>query len=488
MKKVYQYCLFMLLVFHCVPAMAQWEGAEMYVLTNDTLYDKLLPHSIRVDGYNNLHFTYLKTRPDTGFDMYYDKRLYDGTWNGATLINEVTEPVAEADFGVYGQDSLYFVYTVITDNGPQLKLTQLDGPFKTTFDIGDLEDPEYSPVCQVDKNGLIHFLYIAPYTSDFGTSNKIHYVNNEVSDFYPIALNPVNIPEIIENCKPDLAIGSQGDAHFAFRSGNNGNVIQYVFNSELNIQNWSYYTVNAAPDAPILPKIAIGKDDQVHLAVSGTDGINNTIYTQYFKKISSVPVTWEPLQNIVGSGSGLLSSLHTDSLGVPCAGISELENNQPNGNVLAAVNDNGEWEAQQLMDSNNIFEPQVVYDNIGQGYMVGRRQTSDTNSSEIILWGKPTTEPTVPAIGTSIQLAFTDTYIQAYPNPAKEGINVILPFSNGIIEYEILDIFGRLIDKSSRFMDQKILHFNLNDSYNSGIHLIRIKSGNKSYLAKFIVE
>jgi len=458
---------------------AQWTDAILYAITADTLEDKLGPHSLRVDDYNILHVMYLKERTDGGYNIYYDRRNPEGVWNGATLINEITEQVAEADFGVYGQDTLYFAYTRITPEGPQLQLSTLDGPFKTTVSIGDTLVSDFRPACQVDGEGRVHILY----TSNNGSSDKLYYVNNALTEFFPIPMTFATLTTPPESSYPDFVVTDEGAVHICHRGGLGGDATQYIFNTGINIQDWAYYSVLNSPENSIKARISIGPENQIQIALTGSDGLGNPLQTKLYKRISGIPVSWEPGEEIVPENTGQIHSIFTGRSGFSIAGVEGVNSGLFTGQVIAAMNSSGSWTSESLLDDGYSFEPQIILDNIDQGYAIIRSQAGDASSSEILLWGKATTEPTTPLSSIS---TISLKEISVYPNPAQQDIYFNLA-GEEMLEIKLSDLAGKTIDADVVFgNDGGVYKVHFKRDLLPGIYILSLHGKHSAYRARII--
>ena len=85
-------------------------------------------------------------------------------------------------------------------------------------------------------------------------------------------------------------------------------------------------------------------------------------------------------------------------------------------------------------------------------------------------------------------MSVAEETIFVYPNPAKEFINVEFSgLSDENISIEIIDVFGKVVQKENRKNENGIFNLNVR-SLAAGYYVLKISSGNSVIQKKIIIS
>ena len=80
--------------------------------------------------------------------------------------------------------------------------------------------------------------------------------------------------------------------------------------------------------------------------------------------------------------------------------------------------------------------------------------------------------------------------VSVFPNPNNGDFSVILPeIAHENIQYELIDLTGKLIEAGTRHADEKTLIFNYsNKAYKSGMYFLKLTESKGVFVTKIIIE
>lgn len=469
----------------------QWENAVDTLITNDEIQDQLTTQALVSDPVNNLHALYLKEKVDTnGYDIFYDRRTPEGIWNGATLLNAQNEIVYDAALGAVKADSFHVVYVADADSSREIFMTTFQGVTKIERQVTFNTTEEFNPTVEVDNEGWLHMVWVG--FNDDGDS-KLYYANNAFSDTIipqPLQFSSPYADDSVP--KPSLAIEDNGAAHIAFKTDLTGERIQYIFNQELNNLAWNYHIVDTDNTYDDKAFLAVGDDGQIHMAYSGRDTEGGPDVLNYTWRPPGDIFDWMPSILIDEDQLGSLGSLELDAEGVAHVAINGVNDGEETGDILYATNAGDAWSVEELLANGETFNAQIILDNISQAYAIAELSVDTIPGREILIYGNPFSEVTVPPMDTvpdtttSIINMVVQNELLLFPNPVQTHLTVTLPLDSEVNSWMIYDVQGKLIS-TGQSQNQDVLELSFED-YQPGIYVLAIESDGIHYSEKVLVE
>jgi len=285
--------------------------------------------------------------------------------------------------------------------------------------------------------------------------NRIYYANTAFQDTLIHQELLFSFPaQFLSEPNLSLVINELGAAHLAFRGDLAGPKVQYVFNSVLNQQDWNNLLVDTPSEVEVLPKLTVGPEGRIHIAVMGFDeGSSDAPEIYYANREANNSPNWGDFELVDEDQLGELSSISVDPNGVVHVGINATENGEALGNFLVANTSADEWQVDELIEDDVTFQTQLHCDNIGQLYAFGIKQvvTDTTDQMDAFIFGNTITDFTeIPepvmedssssALSSPIQLDWS-----FYPNPTSKELLLQYPANSVQNEWSIQNLTGQTI-------------------------------------------
>jgi hypothetical protein len=461
-------------------APAQFEQAVWDTITIDTLEDRLTSNAIAVNGYEEFHLTYSKSRPGEGWNIYYRYfDLYDGA--GPETIIDSSHPCFHPVIASRFSDNDYDIVILYQSNYDIYSCLSHSplGPWECNIVDSTLE-PEFTPSVAFGSN-FYHGAWIIYQNSEY----DIVYMRSGVS-------GPPDIEILYESELGDFGSGAQpviiatGDnPHIFYRGLNDG--FYNIHHSYLSLpdSNWVFEYL----ETPNVDDYSVSAEfnglGDIYLAISGNEGWGMPSRVHYLSRDHESGF-WSNPQLVTGQYSATSATI-TRSFGTNYIASCGVSGNIFDGNIYLSADSSGSFETTLLGSFRSCMQP-VIANIIGEyGVLIFDAPVGpeESRNIELIYYG--------PDIITAIDEArpqLPSMLCAVYPNPFNSRASIVLELARASnITLDIFDILGQ---KLGIIFDGPLpegtQHFVWDAAGNSsGIYFYRFRADDKIEIGKMLL-
>jgi len=432
-------CLLLLLGLY-LPASAQFENAIWDTLTADTVQDALTQKALAVNGYEEFHLAYMKSRPGTGWNIYYRFfDLYDGMLPETPLVTDrpCFGPVVASRYS----DNDYDI-VILFESSEDIFGCIAHSPFGPwdCNDISNSEDPDLFPSVAYGHN-YYHGAWIT-------------YTNSQYKIIYLRGGGAEPVIEVIEDS--ELGPFGSGASPFIIAVGD----VPHVFYRGVNAGTYHiHHAFKPHPDSswsieyvmtPNIDDYSASADidglGNIYLAISGNEGFGFPGHV-YYRKRDHDTGQWSTPQLVTGQNSATNASIMTRFEGASFIVSCGVSGNIYDGHIYLSDDSTGSFQT-RLLGVYQSATPAVIANVIGEyGVVVFDAPigAEEERNIEIVYYG--------PDLPTSVadeivpkNLAFS----YCYPNPFNSSVRIVFGISRpSKVSVEIFDILGRKVETLS---------------------------------------
>jgi hypothetical protein len=414
------YLSFYLLILFPSLAFAEWEGAQVFRLTND-VYTNRLYNVMEIDKNDKIYLIYLKDpRPYTSnvTDFLITKEK-GGEWSAPVEIGNPAFKSTTYGYHKFGIDLRNGVIHCLYAYGDTLFYTNSALNWQVTkIDTNSHYLAGDNLFC--DSLGNVHFSWSYDYYDSGVRYYHVMYMTNATGQWVKQQVSPeILVVPGIPVMSP-MAVEEDGRVHILYYGTD---FLFHVVNDTIGGTNWTkdslaypFWWWNGVQD------LKIGKNSSLHMLLRGSDiqypYLDKDFMTYYYFR-DSTSTQWNVPDSI--TAIGMWGLLFVDSLGEPHVIWGILSQ----ANYYYANKKKGYWESTQILD-NTYYpeEPLFVLDSGGKGYatFIGYPYVL-TDSAEVYYFGPSPgfVSPDDPERPSNFQLK------QNYPNPFNPATTI--PFT-----------------------------------------------------------
>jgi hypothetical protein len=254
------------------PARAQWTDPVIDTIINTQIRKETLPQSLCIDEDEMLHLVWKHERTG-GWRVFYCTNSPAGNWGIPQEVADSTQATYDPAIAWWSVGGIPFV---VYEQNSEIYAALLSGSGWQAEPITANGQLDRSATIAIDSVGLPHVAWI---TDDSSTGQyKIAYavgywVGPNIS-WSIQTLEGSNLGPYGTGAAPFIAVLPQGIAHIVYRGGDYGNYhIHHAWNETQGGTNWSYEIMYSGNANDFSSALVFDRDDNLHLAASGNDGL-----------------------------------------------------------------------------------------------------------------------------------------------------------------------------------------------------------------------
>jgi hypothetical protein len=461
-------------------ASAQFPDAVWDTLTTDTLQDRLTPQAIAVNGYEEFHLAYAKSRVGGGWNIYY--RHFD-------LFRGISpEVVAESDMPCFTpvaasrySDNDYDI-AIFFESGEDIWGCINHSPEESWefVNITNSRDPDLSPTVAIGSNYL-HVAWITYTNSQY----KISYNRGREDSSWTEIIQDSELGEFGAGAQPFI-MALVDVPHIFYRGVNNGGYhIHHAYKPNPD-SSWviEYVMTPNADDYSATAVRDIVWD--IHLAVSGNGGFGFPGRV-YYRKLDHETGQWSNSQLVTGQYSATNASIFARPGNLVYVASCGVSGNIFDGNIFLSDYSGGSFQTQLLANYRSCTQP-VMADITGEHAVLifdAPVGPDEQRNIELVYYG-PELEPV--AVHEPVPTVFSQS--RCYPNPFNSRLNIEFGISQPLdVRVDVFDISGRKVAEIfQEALDAGNHHVVWDaDGCASGIYFYRIQAGESSQTQRMVL-
>lgn len=361
-------------------ALAQWDQAELEVITSGPDNDTLGRNSIAIDDQGTLHAVY---RRGVGAEqvLYYVSKPQGGTWSAPEVVGAAGTYAGwgwiEARKGTGEPYVLLFNSNVMT-----LGIRRTGG-----WEFHPLEVPaEYGVgkvAMAVDELGYAHVTMQLDLDNPQIWQMGYGYWDG-TSDFHFQRFEQSLLPEHGLFSQPDIAVKGDGSVAIAFQQDYQGQILVRVMeNAYLGGTGWTVENIDVPGWILYSESIVATDRGDLHLAfhVNIELGAENHVFYTYRKGKK-----WAEPFEIGGSFVGARPRMTLGPKGAPHIVFEETLGPHSTGRIIYVTKNRGKWWQSVVLDD-QAFNPTLVVDSRGNGSILFERKIVHAEDYDIEYFG-----------------------------------------------------------------------------------------------------
>jgi len=449
--------LFSSFLLLCPSIKAQWEGAQIQQLTDDSLPNRLL--RLYIDKDDKLYLFYLQGVRDTLTGYVYDYRTFYITKEKGSDWSQPEEiKTSTYIFGMNKRAGLWMdtrtgvihlLYSGYT--GVNLHYTNSTIPNWDFVVIDSLPDQQWSPqhysyIMDFDSSGNVHLVWHLDYDSAGYSWYRVIYANNSTGAWFKQVISPNINVGYGRSGRPFLCVLKDGTANNIYGTGYD--ICYYTRNDSLNSQNWVTDTIPRSEISLVYYtpwELLADASDRIHL-FTGSSIWDEPVYQFYYYKSGKESIWSNPqVVQIYPPDSGFIREYFIDSGNNIHLSLADLGGSS----VFYTNNKNHAWMELELLLFNLYDVPgatfKFVIDSEGRGHgaFIGYKYHGaylEEDSSEVYYFSSTSSVKETQERQKDLSFRLS----QNYPNPfnantfIRYSLDVSRPVSVSLKVYNIL--------------------------------------------------
>ncbi len=320
------------------------------------------PHSLDIDRYNYAHIVWRQSRLGQRNYICYSANNPDGTWLHQQIVNDTTQvrsvndpelsvsPVSNNPYVVY-EEHFKFYLAYKNNSSWHNTLMATNSQMNTT------------PAITVDNSETIHLAWV---TEDSSTGAPwIAYAVGDGTNWTTQVLT-----ESFNSYRPVIKVTSQGIAHITYHGGGKK---RHAWQKSSSSKEWNYEEIDCGTTGDYSSyDFVIEEDGDIHIAVSGSDGLFSEYKVKYLYKPEGQ--TWQALEWVTEDYGDLSygpvsPTIDVDASGSPHFFWMEISGNVLTGNIYWSYRGTGrKWQVEHIIGDNH-YGPSLKIDRQGYGHL-----------------------------------------------------------------------------------------------------------------------